>query len=328
MKNQYFGDRRDLFKFDLLLDLMASGRFRQLAYVPMLTQADATRQGGLAPADEQGHRPELFAFLNERRASRVLDIRNWREYFSRNKEFAYRAYRDDREDYSFGGRGAYFAGVDEGMVQGACILVDPDIGIQRRTHAYMAQRGLEKYLFIDDLAGLLKRSQDSLIIVYQHLQKHAGRRLGNIADDVKVLSRRMNLTAVPFIREGDLAFYAISRNESLMRSAAASFFAHAEKIGNLQSHVTDILQVAKSTLNPDVGISSLAVFGSVARGEQNQQSDIDVIVGFDGPATLRGYFTVQRFLENYLGREVDLVTEKALRPEMRQSVERDAIHAT
>ena len=51
MKNQYFGDKRDLFKFDLLLDLMASGRFRQLAYVPMLTQADATRQGGLAPAD-------------------------------------------------------------------------------------------------------------------------------------------------------------------------------------------------------------------------------------------------------------------------------------
>ena len=328
MKNQYFGDRRDLFKFDLLLDLMASGRFRQLVYVPMLTQADATGHGGLAPADEHGHRPELFAFLSERRSSRVLDIRNWREYFSRNKEFVYRAYRDDREDYSFGGRGAYFTGIDESMLRGACILVDPDIGIQRRTRAYMAQHGLEKYLLIDDLAGLLERSQDSLIIVYQHLQRHAGRRLGNIADDVKILSRRMNLTAVPFIRQSDLAFYAISRDESLVRTAAATFFAHAERIGNLQSHVTDILQVAKGTLNPDVGISSLAVFGSVARGEQNQQSDIDVIVNFDRPATLRGYFTVQRFLENCVGRQVDLVTEKALRPEMRQSVERDAIHAT
>lgn len=327
MKNQYFGDRRDLFKFDLLLDLMASGRFRQLTYVPMLTQPDATGQGGLAPADGRGHSPELFAFLNERRTSRVLDIGNWREYFSRNKEFVYRAYRDDREDYCFGGRAAYFAGIDEGMVQGACILVDPDIGIQRRTHAYMAQRGLEKYLFIDDLAELLERSKESLIIVYQHLQRNAHKHLSQIETDVEVLSRRLDLGAVPFVREGDLAFYAISRDQDLTRLAAATFFSHAEKIGRLQSHATDVLQVAKRALNPEIGIARLAVFGSVARGDNGLQSDIDVIVSFERPATLRGYFTVQRFLENHLGREVDLVTEKALRPEMRQSVERDAIHA-
>ena len=327
MKNQYFGDRRDLFKFDLLLDLMASGRFRQLAYVPMLTQADATGQGGLVPADERGHRPGLFAFLNERRSSRVLDIRNWREYFSHNKEFVYRSYRDDRDDYSYEGREAYFAGINEDMVQGACILVDPDIGIERRTRAYMAQRGLAKYLLIDDLAGLLERSKDSIVIVYQHLQRNAHRRLDQIANDVEVLSKRLDLVAVPFVREGDIAFYAIVRNENLLRIAAAAFFAHAERIGRLQSHVTDILLVAKTIIGPDVGISRLAVFGSVARGEQNQQSDIDVIVSFDKPATLRGYFRVQHFLEKSMGRKVDLVTENALRPEMRKSVQRDAIHA-
>ena len=324
MKNQYFGDRRDLFKFDLLLDLMASGRFRQLTYVPMLNQPDSTGEGQLARRDAAGHRPELFEFLSERRVAHQLDILHWRRYFSRDKGIVYRAYRDDREDYSFDGRRAYFAGIDQDMIRGACLFVDPDIGIER---ARMKALQRSKYLFIDDLAGLLNRSQDSLIIVYQHLQRHAGRRLGNIADHVQALSKRLHVSAVPFIRDGDLAFYAFARDENLLHLAASVFFAHAERTGRLKLHVTDILAVAKNTLSPAIGISSLAVFGSVARGEHGRQSDIDVMVSFERPATLRGYFSVQRFLENHLGREVDLVTEKALRPEMRQSVERDAIHA-
>ncbi|MFH1873253.1 MAG: nucleotidyltransferase family protein [Pseudomonadota bacterium] len=324
MKNQYFGDKRDLFKFDLLLDLMASGRFGQLSYVPMLTPVDSTREGQLARSAAVGHRQELFEFLAERRSSQKLDIRNWRDFFARDKGFVYRAYRDDRADYSFESRNTYFQGIDEEAIRGACIFVDPDIGIER---SRMNKLHLSKYLFIDDLAQLLKRSQDSLIIVYQHLQKHAGRRIGNIADHVQVLSKQLHLEAVPFIHDGDLAFYAIARDESLLRLAAGVFFAHAEKTGRLTPHLKDVLHVARITLGTDVGISSLAVFGSVARGEQGCQSDIDVIVNFDRPATLRGYFSVQRLLENTLGREVDLVTEKALRPEMRQAVERDAIHA-
>ncbi|MDO8788316.1 MAG: nucleotidyltransferase family protein [Sulfuritalea sp.] len=327
MKNQYFGDKRDLFKFDLLLDLMESGCFRQLTYVPMLTKGDSTGQGGFAPKDAAGHRLELFAFLQERRSSRAMDISNWKTFFREDNEFAYRAYRDDREDYAFDHRSDYFAGIDLEMIQSACILVDPDIGIERGRPSHMKKFGLDKYLFIDDLEHLLERGKNSVVIVYQHLQRNANRRLDQIANDVAVLSKRLELAAVPFIREGDLVFYAISRDQSLVRTAAVTFFAHAEKIGRLQSHVTDILHVAKTTLNPDIGISGLAVFGSVARGEQGQQSDIDVIVSFDKPATLRGYFSVQRLLENILGREVDLVTEKALRPEMRQFVERDAIHA-
>lgn len=324
MKNQYFGDKRDLFKFDLLLDLMASGRFGQLSYVPMLTPADSTREGQLARSAAVGHRQEIFEFLAERRSSQKLDVRNWREFFARDKGIVYRAYRDDRADYSFECRSAYFQGIDEGDIRGACIFVDPDIGIER---SRMNKLHLSKYLFIDDLAQLLKRSQDSLIIVYQHLQRHAGRRIGDIANHVQVLSKRLQLKAVPFIRDGDLAFYAIAWDESLLRVAAGVFFAHAEKTGRLTPHIKDVLHVARITLDTDVGISSLAVFGSVARGEQGCQSDIDVIVDFDKPATLRGYFSVQRLLENTLGREVDLVTEKALRPEMRQAVERDAIHA-
>ena len=47
---------------------------------------------------------------------------------------------------------------------------------------------------------------------------------------------------------------------------------------------------------------------------------------FDGPATVERYFGVQFFLEDLLGRPVDLVTDKALRPELRPFVEKEAVH--
>lgn len=73
------------------------------------------------------------------------------------------------------------------------------------------------------------------------------------------------------------------------------------------------------------GVDGLWLFGSIARGSAAPSSDVDVLVSFDGPATSRRYFGVQFFLEDLLGRPVDLVTEKALRPEFRPQVERDRI---
>jgi len=73
------------------------------------------------------------------------------------------------------------------------------------------------------------------------------------------------------------------------------------------------------------GVTGLALFGSTVRGEARKDSDIDILVGFDGPATSVRYFGVQLNLEDLLGRRVDLVTEKALRSELRPYVEREAI---
>ena len=55
-------------------------------------------------------------------------------------------------------------------------------------------------------------------------------------------------------------------------------------------------------------------------------SDIDILVSFYGPATSARYLGAQFFLEDLLGRPVDLVTDKALRPELRPLVEREAAH--
>ena len=74
------------------------------------------------------------------------------------------------------------------------------------------------------------------------------------------------------------------------------------------------------------GIAQLALFGSTARDAAHQGSDIDVLVSFDGPASSGQYFGVLFYLEDVLGCAVDLVTQKALRREIRPYVEREAVH--
>jgi hypothetical protein len=73
------------------------------------------------------------------------------------------------------------------------------------------------------------------------------------------------------------------------------------------------------------GVVGLRLFGSVARDAARDDSDVDMLVAFGGPASARGYFGLQFYLEDLLGRPVDLVTERALRGRLRPYVEREAI---
>lgn len=92
-----------------------------------------------------------------------------------------------------------------------------------------------------------------------------------------------------------------------------------------RQQVLDTLRLLKPDLIERFGVTRLALFGSSARDEAGENSDIDIVVAFDGPATSKKYFGVQFLLEDQLGRPVDLVTEKALRPELKPFIEREAI---
>lgn len=87
-----------------------------------------------------------------------------------------------------------------------------------------------------------------------------------------------------------------------------------------------LLTEHKPSLVSQFGVAKLALFGSTARGSATDRSDVDVLVSFDGPATSARYFGVQFYLEDLFGCPVDLVTEKALRAELRPFVEREAVH--
>ncbi len=86
-----------------------------------------------------------------------------------------------------------------------------------------------------------------------------------------------------------------------------------------------VLRHSKAELKERYGVKRLALFGSTAHGVAKPESDVDVIVAFDGPADSRRYFGVQFYLEDQLGCPVDLVTEKALRPELRAAINAERV---
>lgn len=89
-----------------------------------------------------------------------------------------------------------------------------------------------------------------------------------------------------------------------------------------------VLTLLKEHLNEikQFKIQKISIFGSVARDDETTQSDIDILIKFKGPATYDMYMNLKFYLEDLLGRNVDLVTEDAIRPEIKQYVEKDLIH--
>jgi uncharacterized protein len=106
--------------------------------------------------------------------------------------------------------------------------------------------------------------------------------------------------------------------------------------GSWQSDVKDALEKGKDGMNPvaDVtfekvgailaahkkelagsfGVSEIGVFGSVAAGTATDKSDVDVLVSFSRPVGFIAFMRLERRLQEILGRKIDLVTCKALRP--------------
>jgi uncharacterized protein len=75
------------------------------------------------------------------------------------------------------------------------------------------------------------------------------------------------------------------------------------------------------------GVKSMALFGSVARGEASQGSDVDVVVELNRPMGLFGLSDLKRMIELMLGVEnVDLITREGIHPALKDIILREAIN--
>jgi uncharacterized protein len=87
-----------------------------------------------------------------------------------------------------------------------------------------------------------------------------------------------------------------------------------------------LLSQHKPVLVQRFGVTDLALFGSTARDEARDDSDLDVMVEFDGRSTAKRYFGVQFYLEDLLNCPIDLVQKNAVRAELKPYIEKDLIH--
>lgn len=88
--------------------------------------------------------------------------------------------------------------------------------------------------------------------------------------------------------------------------------------------IFSLLQAAEPELK-NRGVESLAVFGSVARGDHDAGSDLDILVDFSRPVGLFEFIRLKAFLERITNCRVDLVTRDAIRPELREAIIKEAV---
>ncbi len=93
-----------------------------------------------------------------------------------------------------------------------------------------------------------------------------------------------------------------------------------------QELVTE-LTVRAAELRNEFGVTSLSLFGSVARGDPTPDSDVDLLVEFERPIGLLRFVGLKLRLEEILGRSVDLVEPDALHPRLRDRILSEAIRA-
>lgn len=98
------------------------------------------------------------------------------------------------------------------------------------------------------------------------------------------------------------------------------------KTNNIQKEaILTLLQNNRAALK-QFGVARLAIFGSMVRGEATDNSDIDILVSFEKTPISKEYFGLQFFLEDLLEKPIDLVTDKALRKELRPHIEKELIY--
>ena len=88
-----------------------------------------------------------------------------------------------------------------------------------------------------------------------------------------------------------------------------------------------ILQERKNYLVEKFGVIEIAIFGSCARGEQREDSDVDLIVDFkEGWKTFDNYMNLKFYLEELFGKKVDLVIKSAINPRIKPFIIEEAIY--
>ena len=93
----------------------------------------------------------------------------------------------------------------------------------------------------------------------------------------------------------------------------------------LREDVLKLLQEHLARLRNRYHIKTLSLFGSVARDEATADSDVDILVEFEGHVGLRGFMDCRFDLEHLLGRKVDLVMASAVKPSRRPHIDAEAI---
>ena len=94
-----------------------------------------------------------------------------------------------------------------------------------------------------------------------------------------------------------------------------------------KDEMLDVLRTLRPELETRYSVKAIGLFGSALRGEQGPRSDIDVLVEFRSPIGFFKFLELEELLAERLGGKVDLVSRKALKPEIGRAILSEVVMA-
>jgi len=91
--------------------------------------------------------------------------------------------------------------------------------------------------------------------------------------------------------------------------------------------ILDFLSSHKAELAEKYGVTKIGLFGSYARGDEREESDIDIAVEIKSDNKFRSFFSLKYFLEENLHKKIDLGIESTLKPIAKYYIEKEILYA-
>ncbi|HJH25904.1 MAG TPA: hypothetical protein C5S37_03820 [Methanophagales archaeon] len=214
MKNQYFGDIRDLFKYDLIQEILdeINSLEKRFTFIPLLTKNDSkTRDGNKRDFDKAKagtKNKELIEFLKPYNEidPKLRDFTEIGKYF-KPKGFKICIYKGQGNDY-FNNRirGDYFKNIPEGFLHKSLVFVDPDNGLE-------IKKSRAKHLLYSEVKYLYDRmDEDSILMIFQYFprEKHP-KYLRKRSNKLKELTEDLPI----YISDNEIMFFLLTKNDEL-----------------------------------------------------------------------------------------------------------------
>jgi hypothetical protein len=232
MKNQYFGDIRDLFKYDLVLELLLRSSLRRFTFIPMLTEDEPNTHGGRVnynKARAGTRRVVLRSFLEKCLTSNRRNIKELEKFFSYQKlpkKIKLKIY--ERSNYFRDKtRKEYFSAIDSDLLTRSVILVDPDIGLEVKS---MRKRE-NKYVKYEEVKLLYDRMDKcSMLLVFQFIPRVIRKRY--FSKISKLLKQKVvGESPVYYISDNQVVFFIVTKDLRVQKFLEDTLHSYAHSYG-------------------------------------------------------------------------------------------------
>jgi len=224
MKNQYFGDIRDLFKYDLIQRILTGiHSLQRFTFIPMLTKYDPKRRDGnkrdFDRAKKKDSRPgtnnkKLIDFLEEYKDIEAAkrDFTEIENYF-RLEGIEIVIYKG-HEYFDNTRREEYFKNIAEKLLHKSLVLVDPDIGLQ-------VKNSTEKHLLYSEVGDLHRHmDKDSILMIYQHFPRARYTHKEYLPPGRSVKLKEITEDLPLCITDNEIIFFLLTKNDELKNQVA------------------------------------------------------------------------------------------------------------